>query len=219
MCSIKKLDDHMFAVEKKRPLNLMNFKSLSFIYHIWIWNEIFGILRNSTLIQVMVVRVLGETMFSKFGRNAVEFTFGFDIERRTMTAEWVIVVTKREDEGAGGLAALGENGEGRQGGHQVVFGDGVEEARTRDEALQAGAARGQERADEDGPLVGPGDVGHHQSVADALAEPALLLRFSYQGSPLFGLAAPTGLSPFLSSSSHYSLPFTLSPLCYNNYGS
>ena len=81
--------------------------------------------------------------------------------------------TERKDESARRFSVLGEDGEGRQDRHQIVFGDGVEEARSGDEALQSGAGGGQEGADQDGPLVGPGDVRHHQTAADARSEPGV----------------------------------------------
>ena len=79
-------------------------------------------------------------------------------------------LTQSEEEGPSGLALGGERREAVEHGHQVVLRDGVEEARRRDETLQAGAGRRHETANEDGPFVRPGEIGHHQTAADALAE-------------------------------------------------
>lgn len=59
-----------------------------------------------------------------------------------------------------------------KGGHDAVLGDGLHETGSSRQALQSGAAGGEEGADHDHPRRGPSQGPDHQVPVDALSKPA-----------------------------------------------
>ena len=76
-----------------------------------------------------------------------------------------------QDEGTRRLAPLGRDGERFQERDDTVLRDGLQQSRCAGQALQPGTERGQEGADQDNPLIGPGHVRDHQLATDGLSEP------------------------------------------------
>jgi len=76
-----------------------------------------------------------------------------------------------EDERPRGLAARRRHGERRQERDDAVLGDGLQQPGRPRQRLQPRPQGGQERPDQDDPLVRPRDVGHHQLASDTLPKP------------------------------------------------
>ena len=81
-------------------------------------------------------------------------------------------LTGGEDEGAERLSPFCALGEGGQHGDDAVLCDGLQEAGGPSERLHAGPDGGQQRPNQNDPLVGPRDASDGQFAANAVAKPA-----------------------------------------------
>lgn len=79
--------------------------------------------------------------------------------------------TESQQEGASGFTGSRQSRKRVQHGHQIVFGDGVEEPRSRDETLQAGTSCGHETSNQNDPFVGPRQISNDQAATNALSKP------------------------------------------------